>query len=195
MKKYIVASTILGIFILLYLVFPYYSVYKLFLSLKEGDRYKLESCINFDSVRSSLKEQINAKMMEELVNDKELQDNPFAGLAVMLVPKLVDYMLDAYLTPSGIATLIRKGKLENKIDELQESAPSTTEVNEDIDFWHVLSLAEYAFFTNPSTFLIEIEDVKFKFKLQEWAWKLSGIYLPSEAIVDRSNAKMFSSAH
>ena len=190
MKKYIVASTILGIFILLYLVFPYYSVYKLFLSLKEGDRYKLESCINFDSVRSSLKEQINAKMMEELVNDKELQDNPFAGLAVMLVPKLVDYMLDAYLTPSGIATLIRKGKLENKIDELQESAPSTTEVNEDIDFWHVLSLAEYAFFTNPSTFLIEIEDVKFKFKLQEWAWKLSGIYLPSEAIVDRSNAKI-----
>jgi len=184
MKKIVIPSIILIIVIMVYLIFPYYCIYKLAISLKEADRYALENYINFGSVRASLKEQINAKMMAELIKEKELKDNPFAGLAMLIGPKLVDYALETYLTPSGLAALIGSGNLENNINKLQEQGFPMIETAEDIDFWNLLSKAEYAFFANPSTFLIEIEGTKFRFKLQDWSWKLVGIYFP-----DKSNAK------
>ncbi|MBW1612584.1 MAG: DUF2939 domain-containing protein [Deltaproteobacteria bacterium] len=190
MKKYIITSMILGILVLLYFLYPYYSAYKLVMSLKEGDRYKLENYINFTSVRASLKEQIHAKMMDEFIMGKELKDNPFAGLAMMIAPKMIDYLLDAYLTPSGIATLIGSRKLENNINKLQKPVLTETESGENINFWDLLSKAEYAFFTNPSTFLVEIEGTKFRFKLQDWSWKLAGIYFPDESNAKKETTKI-----
>jgi len=189
MKKYIIASTVLGILILVYMGFPYYCTYKLFISLKKGDRYELEKYINFESVRSSLKEQVNALLLGQFASDKEFQDNPFSGLAMVFMPKLADSIIDAYLTPSGISALIRRGKLESKVNQAQESIRTQAEDKEEIDFWQVFSKANYAFFTNPSTFLVEIEGVKLKLKLQEWSWRLTNIYLPNGAIIHRPIAK------
>ena len=189
MKKYVIASSALAALILLYMLFPYYSAYKLFSSLKEGDSYELEKYINFGSVRQSLKEQVNALVLENIASDKELQDNPFAALALAVMPKLVDSMIDAYLTPSGISRLIRKGKLEGQIDEVEESVTAQTGHEEGIDFWDVLSHADYAFFTNPSTFLLEIKGIRLQFKLQEWSWKLTGIYLPAKGLIEEPDQK------
>ena len=97
MVKRIVAYPIL-VLILLYLAFPYYALYSLGVALNVGNREKIERGVDFKSLKTSLKGQLNV-----------------------------------YLTK---------------------------------------------FFSNPTAFKVMYNNVKLKFKLQDWWWKLSDMALP-----------------
>ena len=40
-----------------------------------------------------------------------MRGNPLAGLGAMLMPSILDRMIDSVVTPEGIATLVRAGKV------------------------------------------------------------------------------------
>lgn len=72
---------------------------------QEQDSVALRENIDFPAVRESMKEQMNYMFMKFMQND--LDENPFSGLALMMVPTMTDNIVSAMVTPSGVANLFR----------------------------------------------------------------------------------------
>ncbi len=97
------AGALLALFLAIYFASPLFAFGALKGALQAGDRDRLEQLIDFPSVKDGLKQDLNAAMMEQLTNDPEMKDNPFAGLGMALAPMMVDRMVDAMVTPAGLA--------------------------------------------------------------------------------------------
>jgi hypothetical protein len=99
------AAAVLALLVARYAASPLLAMGALQKAARTGDRDRLEELVDFPSVRQSLKDDFTAGLMAKAQADKEMRDNPFAGLAAMFVPALVDRIVDAAITPSGIARL------------------------------------------------------------------------------------------
>lgn len=97
-----------------YFLSPLLSLRSLATAMRAGDAHELEKRVDFSSVRAGLKDQLKAAMLANMAKDDRLKDNPFAGLAVAFGPAMVDSVVDASVTPAGIARLIEEGKLRAK---------------------------------------------------------------------------------
>jgi len=90
---------------------PYITVYKIKNGIIEQDAEKLSENIDFPVLRQNLKEQFNAQMMMEA--STELKDNPFGFLGMAIASKLVDGLVDIFVTPSSLTSLM-EGKKPSK---------------------------------------------------------------------------------
>jgi Protein of unknown function (DUF2939) len=116
----IMAVVIFGL-VGIYFGSPYLAARNLQNAAIEADADELEASVDFPAVRESLKSQLNVAMMTEMQNDPEMKDNPFAGLGAMLVPAMVDRMIDAYVTSDGLAAMVRGQKPnENSVPVTKE---------------------------------------------------------------------------
>ena len=69
----------------------------------EGDRARLERLVDFPRVREGLKAQVQARLLRQM--GQEVAQNPLAGLAYLFVAGMVDPMVDALVSPEGLAAL------------------------------------------------------------------------------------------
>jgi len=121
MKKWIVASAaLLALVSGVYFGSPYYAIHSLRSAALEADTDKLEANVDFPAVRESLKSQLSAAMMTKMQNDPEMRDNPFVGLGAMMMPAIVDRMVDAFVTPDGIAAAIR-GQKPTEVNKVEDN--------------------------------------------------------------------------
>lgn len=81
---------------------PYFVLGHIRQAAKRGDRDALAELIDFPALRENLKASLNAHAVKSM---SEQGDNPFAGLGLLLAGAFVDRVVDAYVTPSGIAML------------------------------------------------------------------------------------------
>lgn len=161
----------------IYLGSPYLAARNLKQAAMSGDADQLDASVDFPAVRESLKSQISVMMTQKMNNDPELRDNPFAGLAVMLVPTLVDRVVDTYVSSDGIAALVR-GQTP---DERQDLAP---EENPDLEY-------DYEW-VSTDRFRVKIANTKTQepgpsllFDRRGFAsWKLIKLELPEELFED-----------
>lgn len=79
---------------------PYYSIWSMKTAAQNRDAEKFCSFIDLPLLRENLKAELNAKMLYEMGKDQKLKDNPFAGLAAIAAPAMINNMIDGYLTPS-----------------------------------------------------------------------------------------------
>jgi hypothetical protein len=111
MKKWIaLAAAAFLIAAGVYVGSPYWAARNLRQAAMSGDADRLDSAVDFPSVRESLKSQMSAALIRKMNDDPEMKGNPFAGLGMMVVPAIVDRMVDTYVTPDGLAELVRGGK-------------------------------------------------------------------------------------
>lgn len=89
---------------------PYLAASNLKAAAIDGDADKLEASVDFPAVRHSLKSQISAAMVQKMNSDPDMKGNPFAGLGMMMIPAIVDKAIDAYVTPEGLAALVKGSK-------------------------------------------------------------------------------------
>lgn len=82
---------------------PYLFLRDLQGAILEGDRARLERMVDFPRVREGLKAQIHAQLLKEV--GKEVQANPFAGLAYLFAAGLVDPLVEVLVSPEGLAAL------------------------------------------------------------------------------------------
>lgn len=82
---------------------PYLFLRALQGAVLEGDRARLERMVDFPRVREGLKAQIHAQLLKEV--GKEVQANPFAGLAYLFAAGLVDPLVEVLVSPEGLAAL------------------------------------------------------------------------------------------
>ena len=103
---------------------PYLALNATRSALLDGNKKKIEKLIDFGEVRRSMKDQIKTVMTVKMT--KELSDNPFAGLGMMMIGPIVDSMVDTMVTPSSLKAMINEGKVKpekgNNIDSKSGSS-------------------------------------------------------------------------
>lgn len=74
------------------------------------DRDRLEDLVDFPEVRADLKSQFSSAFLGQLQADPSMKDSPFAVMGAALLPVVLDKMIDAYVTPDGVATIIKTAR-------------------------------------------------------------------------------------
>jgi hypothetical protein len=111
-KGWIIAvGAALALVALAYGASPYVAVRGFVAAAEKGDAEKLGAAVDFPAVRADLKPQLTAAVSARMERDPEMRGNPLAGLGVMLMPTILDRMIDSVVTPDGIAALVRAGKV------------------------------------------------------------------------------------
>ncbi|MFP2769673.1 DUF2939 domain-containing protein [Oceanisphaera sp. KMM 10153] len=97
---------------------PWLTAYRISDAVDRHDSVVLAELVEFDSVRQSLKQQLNSRVLRELGTDNK--QNPFSALGASLANIMVDGLLDTYMTPAGIERLMRG---ETPAPGIPESSP------------------------------------------------------------------------
>lgn len=99
-----------------YALSPYWAAHRLGAIAKDGDVDQLNAAVDFPAVRESLKGEFTAALTDKMATDPEMKDNPFAGLAMMVMPTMINSMVDGLVRPEAFARMVRAGKVERKPD-------------------------------------------------------------------------------
>lgn len=90
---------------------PYLALRGLGQALDSGDQTALEAHVDFPGLRQNLKDQLSAAFAQKMGEDSS--DNPLAAFAATLAGAFMDPVIDALVTPAGMAQLLSGQKKEN----------------------------------------------------------------------------------
>lgn len=147
--------------LLIYGASPYFSFWRFTAALRSGETAALSSRMDFPAIRASLKRQLVARFARGATTHK-WWDN--------LGPTLIDTIIDAYVTPEGIAALISSPEVLKKLRRPQDFRFPSGKNRE----W---SNVKHAFFTGPRTFVVDGEEIKLRFRFTGLGWKLYDVDL------------------
>ena len=154
---------------------PYITVYQIKSAVEKQDAELLSDYVNFQVLRTNLKEQVNAAMMQKMSG--EMSKNPFAALALGFGSKLGDMAVEAMVTPTGIMKLMSGQKLANVIKNNNEQK-QVAQIQRD----KLLPNADYTYDSMDkfSVWLPGNNDEKVRFVLvrEGISWKLNNILIP-----------------
>lgn len=159
----------MAMLILVYTISPYYSVWRFGETLRAHDMNALAARVDFPKVRGSLKKQIRSHFFGVLDKKKSKR---IAQLLTSSEPSVLDRLIDAYVTPDGLATIISNPapiKNASSFASLSSLAGQRQEID-----W---SKARRAFFTSPRDFAVDHEGITLRFRFNGLGWKLREIDL------------------
>ncbi len=171
------AGAFVAVLVAVYFLSPFFAARSLASAVRSHDADAISVRVDFPAVRSSLKDQFTAAFAKHMAEDKDLQDNPFAGLAVIVVSFVVDKAVDSIVTPDGLAAA-----LERPIEPERATATGT---KERWDWsWSFVDLGHFKSVYSKS------DDPSIKFGLLferrgTFTWKLVRLDLPLDEIVKR----------
>ena len=178
MNKKLIGALIAVIVVLVggyYYASPYLALNTIKKAAQAGDSDTVSKYIDYPSVRQSFKDQMNAMMAKELMNQ---DTDGFAALGAMLASTMVDKMVDGLVTPEGM-TLMFKGK--NLRDAEQDSQDTQTAETQE------QPKPEYeAGYTSMNDFEVVIKDqdqskeVKVLMVRDGLSWKIHKIAVPMD---------------
>ena len=149
------------VLLVLYCASPYFSFWRFTTALRSGDSAAISSRIDFPAVRASLKKQLVARFAGATTGHKRWSH---------LGPTLIDAIIDAYVTPEGIAALLSNPEVLKNLKAPREFRFQLGK-NED---W---SKIKYAFFTGPRSFVVEREGIRLRFYFKDLSWQLNDLDL------------------
>ena len=165
---------LLLLLVLAYLASPYVSFWLFTRALQANDRDALESYVDFPSVRQSLKQELRARL-PKAPPDQRKQDDAFSGLAARLAPSLIDQLVDAFVTPEGLAALISNPDLARDAKAKDPAALAKIQTEKRDLNW---SRVRYAFFTGLREFVVDVDAIKLRFEFTGLRWRLTAVQLP-----------------
>ena len=156
---------------------PYLVLNSIKTAAQNGESEKVSQYIDYPSVRQSFKDQMNAKMAKELMN----QDNDgFAALGAMIASTMVDKMIDGFVTPEGMTLMLQGKDLKQSAQQSMGGQDSSNQENEE-------PKPEYeAGYTSMNDFEVVIKDqdqskqVKVLMARDGLSWKIHKIAVPME---------------
>jgi hypothetical protein len=150
--------------VLLYAASPYYSIARFGQALRTHDMDALADRVDFNAVRGSLKRQIREHLFGVLAKKKK---DKLAQFLAANASDPLDQLIDAYITPEGLAALISDPSPIRNANSLS-SFPSIDGARKEIDW----SKARHAFFTSPRDFAVDHEGIRLRFRFNGLGWKL-----------------------
>ena len=92
------------VLLLAYVASPYFSFWRFTVAVRSRDAAAIGSRVDFPAVRASLKRQLVARLANQTSSHKRWSN---------LGPTLIDAIVDAYVTPQGIAALLSNPEPES----------------------------------------------------------------------------------
>ncbi|WP_066590065.1 DUF2939 domain-containing protein [Sphingomonas pruni] len=176
-KGWIIAIGVaLALFALAYGASPYVAVRGFVAAAKQGDAEKLRGSVDFPAVRADLKPQLTAAVTTRMEHDPQMRGNPFAGLGAMLMPSILDRMIDSVVTPEGIAALVRAGKVGHV--ETNSAAPRRVDY-----ILHYITRDRFGVAVRRQGTVGDPVNLIFE-RRGLFAWKLVRIALPQSSLTD-----------
>ena len=157
-------AAILAVLILFYVASPYYSVWRFGEALRTHDMPALSARVDFNSVRGSLKRQIRDHFLGVLAKKKK---DRLAQFLAANAGDPIDQLIDAYITPEGLAAIISDPAPIKNANSLS-SLPNLDGSQKEIDW----TKGRRAFFTGPRDFAVEHEGIKLFFRFNGLGWQL-----------------------
>jgi Protein of unknown function (DUF2939) len=140
---------------------PYFSFWQFTVAIRSGDAAAISSRVNFPAVRASLKRQLVARFARETSGHKRWSN---------LGPTLIDAIVDAYVTPEGIAALLSNPEA---LKNLRTPREFHFTLGNDVKVWNV----KYAFFTGARSFVVDRDGMKLRFHFTGSSWQLYDLEL------------------
>ena len=144
------------VLLLVYGASPYFSFWRFTAAVQSRDAAAISSRVDFPAVRASLKKQLVARFANHAPGHK-CRSN--------LGPTLIDAIIDAYITPEGIAALLSN-------PEALKNLKAPREFHFELGKNEDLSKVKYAFFTGPRTFVVDRDGIKLRFHFRGVGWQL-----------------------
>ncbi|HVW74960.1 MAG TPA: DUF2939 domain-containing protein, partial [Rhizomicrobium sp.] len=91
-------------FVAWYFAAPFLLLRSLSFAVKNGDRDTIAADVDFPTVRDGLKQQLETYVQGRAPK----KHNPFSNLILQLAPSIGDQVIDAIVTPDGVATILRQ---------------------------------------------------------------------------------------
>ena len=167
-KKYVIA--VVAAVLLLYLASPYYSIWRFGEALRAHDMNALSARVDFDAVRGSLKQQIRDHFLGVL---KKKKKDRLAQFLAANAGDPLDQLIDAYVTPEGLAAIISDPAPIKNASSLSSLPGITGAQPREIDW----SKFRHAYFTGPRDFAVDHEGIKLRFRFNGLSWKLHALDL------------------
>ena len=149
------------ILLLAYGASPYFSFWRFTAAVRSRDAAAISSRVDFPAVRASLKRQLTARFANQTNSQKR---------RINIGPTLIDAIIDAYVTPEGIAALLSNPEALKNLKAPREFHFGLGK-NED------LSKVKYAFFTGPRSFVVDRDGIKLQFHFTASGWQLHDLDL------------------
>jgi Protein of unknown function (DUF2939) len=142
--------------LLFYCASPYFAFWRFTVAVQSRDAAAISSRVDFPAVRASLKKQLVARFARETSNHKRWSN---------LGPTLIDAIIDAYVTPEGIAVLLSNPET---LKNLKAPRQFHFTLGKSVKAWNV----KYAFFTGPRSFVVDRDGIKLRFHFTGTGWRL-----------------------
>lgn len=168
------SAIVISVVVFLLLVYgasPYFSFWRFTVALRSGDTAALNARVDFPAVRESLKTQLAAYFSPEKTGERRIKNKRLARLVTALRPTIIDTLVDAYVTPEGLAELITDPNVVKNMHSPQ--VPPQIHGVKGIDWSDV----KYAFFTSPRVFVVDREGIKLRFRFTGFGWRLNKLDL------------------
>ncbi len=148
------------ILLLVYGASPYVSFWRFRAAVQSRDAAAISSRVDFPAVRASLKRQLVARFANQSSHKR----------GISLGPTLIDAIIDAYITPEGIAALLSNPEA---LKNLKAPREFHFELGKNEDW----SKVKYAFFTGPRSFVVDRDGIKLMFHFTGSGWQLHDLDL------------------
>ena len=147
--------------LLIYGVSPYFSFWRFRAAVQSRDAAAISARVDFPAVRASLKRQLVERFANKTTSHKRW---------VNLGPNLIDAIIDAYVTPDGIAALLSN-------PEALKSLKKPRDFHFEFGKNETLPKVKYAFFTGPRSFVVDGDGIKLGFHFTASGWQLHDLDL------------------
>jgi hypothetical protein len=148
---------IVGVILLfVYGASPYVSFWRFTAAVRSRDAAGISSHVDFPAVRASLKKQLVARFAHGVSGHKRWS---------ALGPSLIDAMIDAYVTPDGIAAILSNPEA---LKNLKSPRQFRFTFGNNADLLKV----KYAFFTGLRSFIVVRDEIKLHFHFTVSGWQL-----------------------
>jgi len=149
------------VLLLAYVASPYFSFWRFTVAVRSRDAAAIGSRVDFPAVRASLKRQLVARLANQTSSHKRWSN---------LGPTLIDAIVDAYVTPQGIAALLSNPEALKNLKAPQEFHFTLGKNGNS-------SKVKYAFFSGPRSFVVDRDGIKLRFHFTGSGWQLHDLDL------------------
>ena len=154
-------ATFCIVVLLTYGASPYFSFWHFTAAVRSRDAAAISARVDFPAIRASLKRQLVARFAKQTSSHKRWSN---------LGPTLIDAIIDAYVTPEGIAALLSN-------PEALKNLKAPREFHFELGKTEDLSKIKYAFFTGPRGFVVDRDGIKLRFHFTASGWQLHDLDL------------------
>ncbi|MEB3333619.1 MAG: DUF2939 domain-containing protein [Cyanobacteriota bacterium] len=116
-----------------YLASPFLAIQGLRSGFLSRNADQVNQYIDYPSLQSDLKGQLGSMMLRSMQSDPEMAANPFSGFAMAMITPMVNSMVDTYVTPSGMKSVLEASSTQQSGGVQDQTVPNLIEQKKEFD--------------------------------------------------------------